>query len=97
MPSTKPSAATHATLFYAIRGARLEDGQIIRPAELHLDMVEVPACGFRTVTWAAEHPERGWENGVILLSRDEPDPNNTVAEVLWGRGYIGTYRVVVIP
>ena len=64
-------------------------------------LVEVPACGFRTVTWAAEHPDRGWQSGVMLVPRDPYDTEsyarNVVCEVLWGRGFIGDYRVVAVP
>jgi len=71
------------------------------PDEVRTDLVEVPDCGFRIVTWSAEHPERGWEKGVMLASREPYDDvnyaKNAVAEVLWGRGYVGNYVVVVVP
>lgn len=100
-PATTPSTAAHPDKFLAMQDTRLENGAIVRPERILVDMVEVPTCGFRTVTWAAEHPERGWESGVMLVSRDpyadEPYARNAAAEVLWGRGYEGTYRIVVIP
>lgn len=63
------------------------------------DVIEAPACGYQTITWAAEHPMRGWESGVMLVSREpygtEPYGRNVVAEILWSRGFVGDYRVVV--
>ena len=97
------AATTHGAKFLAFQDSRIDGGEIIRPQTVYTDLVEVPTCGFWTVTWAAEHPQRGWETGVMLASRDPRHPysdgthvKNVVAEVLWGRGYVGDYRVVPV-
>lgn len=87
-------------MFLAFQDAYLDNGKIVRPNSVYTDLIEAPDCGFRMVTWAAEHPERGWERGVMLASRTahpgELDARNIVAEVLWGRGYTGKFQVVAI-
>jgi hypothetical protein len=87
--------------FLAMQDTRVEDGVAIRPEPVHSTIIEAPSCGFRIVTWVAEHPDRGWESGVMLVSRDpyenEAYASNSVAEILWGRGYVANYRVVVVP
>jgi hypothetical protein len=91
--------ATHPTKFLAIQDTRVVDGKMVLPPTVTADLVEAPACGFWLVTWGAEHPERGWESGVMLASREPYDDDtyarNVVSEVLWGRGYVGTYRVTI--
>lgn len=96
-----PSAVTHSNKFTTFPDRRVEGDQIVVIDPDKSDVVEVPACGFRTVTWTAQHPERGWESGAMLVSRDpyadEPYARNIVSEILWGRGYMGDYRVMVVP
>lgn len=76
----------------------LENERVIRPDPVQTDMVEVPTCGYRIVTWQAHHPERGLETGEMLVSRapydDELYARNLVSEILWARGYVGTYNVI---
>ena len=80
----------------------LVDGQIAVVEPTKSDVVEVPPCGFYEVTWSAQHPQRGWENGKLLVARedaegqrDESYAHNIVCEILWGRGFTGTYNTNV--
>lgn len=61
------------------------------------DVVEVPQCGFWTVVWSADHPDRGRESGTMLVPREQPESTarDMVCEILWGRGFTGDYKVAV--
>lgn len=81
----------------------LVDGQIAVVEPTKSDVVEVPPCGFWTVTWSAEHPQRGRESGTMLVAREDSDgqrredyARNIVCEILWGRGFVGTYDANVV-
>lgn len=80
-----------------------DDGRLFVPEPDKSDVVEVPQCGFWTVTWTAVHPQRGTESGTMLVARhDATGPRsrsyatNIVAEILWGRGFTGSYDVAVV-
>lgn len=90
---------THDNRFVVFPDVTIVDDKLVPKNPSESDVVEVPTCGYWTVAWAAEHPDaEAVPGGTMLVAGNHSAvmARDYVCEILWGRGYTGTYSVKVV-